>query len=64
MKKKKTTLVHKYKDHYSWHGHKYAANSTGVVLLACAITNAGFIGIRFNDHRKRKKVVLMSRESM
>jgi hypothetical protein len=56
--KKKTTLVHRYKNHYSWRGKKFAANREGSGLLSSAIVEAGFTGVRINDHRKRKKVFI------
>jgi len=61
---KKTTLVHRYKNHLSWRGKKYANNITGRSLLTNAIVDAGFTDVRFNDHIKRRPIYLMPREQM
>lgn len=63
-KNKKKTTVHRYKGFYRWRGKKFAANRNGSWLLSTEITEAGFDGVKFIDHRRRKKIFLMSREAM
>jgi hypothetical protein len=50
----KTTLVHLYRNHWSWRGRKFAANLNGKMLLTRAIVEAGFTGVRVQTHRRRQ----------
>jgi len=61
---KKHTIVHRYKNHFSWQGKKYENNRDGIATLYSEIQEAGFPGVHINDHRKRKKVSLTPREQM
>jgi len=61
---KKQTIVHRYKNHFSWRGNRFANNKVGHGLLTNEIVDAGFSGMKIVDHRSRQRVGLTPREQM
>jgi len=63
-KEKNRTIVHRYKNHCTWRGKRWAYNADGCGLLTSAIVEAGYDGVRIIDHRRRRAVFLTPREQL